>query len=215
MINEAPIKRGRGRPPKSLNKPITPKKQDHTRLPVEMTSDNFVGRGRGKETYYQPWMCDKIIEVAANGGFRSAMIVALGVKRRATINEWCNKYPEFKQAYELAKEYQQAKYEKLNLDMIEGNIKGNATSMAIALTNQFSDDYKRTGSGESVGNTHTEININTISLTQDQMDASIQQKLQFIKTFGIDYIGTDIKTIEKQPVTIEQSIIEEDEINDS
>ena len=186
---EAGIKtpRKKGRPAKAKPEPKTPKKQEHARLPQEKPSSEFVNKV-GKTTYYEPWMCDKIIEIASQGGSRSKMIVALGIRREATINEWCEKYPEFREAYAISKHYHLAYLEDINLENAKGEIKGNATSMALMLNNYHPEIYKR--NPDATGGGHTEININTINLSPEQMDTAIKQKIQLLRSFGLEFDPT-------------------------
>lgn len=183
--------RKRGRPAKV--KEIVkkePKKQEHFRLPQEKPSQEFIKKA-GRPTVYEPWMCDKIIEIASQGGSRSKMIVALGIRREATLNEWCEKYPEFKEAYEICKHYHLAYHEEINLQNAKGEIKGNATSMALTLNNYHSDIYKRNPDGGS--NNKTEININTINVPASQLSQVIAQKLAACKSYGVDFLPNTLE----------------------
>ena len=189
-------KRKPGRPKKDApttktlenNKPSRPRKYESHPLPVIPVSEEFKAKKAGRPTNYQPWMCDKIIEIASKGGHRAQMIVALGIRSDTTLDTWCDKYPEFKEAYALSKIYSQAFYEDLNLKGTMGEIdRFNVTGLALTMNAKFPDEYKRPGSGGSTNN--TEININSINLSPQQIDNKIAQLLEKFKAQGLEWDG--------------------------
>lgn len=135
------------------------------------------------------WMCEKIIEVARNGGHQAAMMLAIGVRSTDTFYRWLEQYPEFKNAYEYSKVVSKAFYEDIGLKGALGMIPGfNFHSYAMTMNNKFPEDYKRSATG---GN--TEITINTMNLSPDQLDSKIAQKLEQLKAFGVEM---DVKALE-------------------
>lgn len=148
-------------------------------------SDPIEGELLPKErnTKYEEWMCDKIIEVAEQGGHCAAMCKAIGVKSRDTFYRWLKEYPELNEAYEKSKTVSQAFYEEVLLAGALGKIKNyNFNSIAMILNNKFGEEYKRSASGSN-----TEINIGSINsieqLTSQELDkkiAQLQKKLNLI-----------------------------------
>ncbi len=189
-------KRKPGRPRKEgtignteKKKPGRPKKYNSSPLPTIPVSEEFKLKKMGRPTGYQPWMCDKIIEIASQGGHRAQMIVALGVRSDTTIDDWCEKYPEFKEAYALSKIHSQAFYEELNLKGTMGEIdRFNVTGLALTMNAKFSNEYKRPGSTGATNN--TEININAINLSPQQIDNKIAQLLEKFKSQGLEWDGS-------------------------
>lgn len=134
-------------------------------------------------TKYEPWMCDKIIEIAEQGGHVANMCQAIGIASRDTFYRWLDEYDEFKEAYETSKMYSQAFYENLLLAGACGRIKNfNFNSVAMIMNNKFSDEYKRSPTGST-----TEINIGSInSATIDttkllKKAADLTRQLQFLE----------------------------------
>lgn len=139
---------------------------------------------RKKQTKYEPWMCDVIVEVANQGGHVAQMCVAIGVNSRDTFYRWLELYPEFKEAYESASISSLAFYEQLMLAGGVGKIKNfNFNAIAMIMNNKYRGEYTRgTGNG-------TEINIgsiNTLSHLDENMlnkkIEAIQQKLQHLNS---------------------------------
>lgn len=124
---------------------------------------------------YSPDMCEKIIEIAANGGHVAQMCVELGIGSKDTFYRWLNEYPEFAEAYETAKLHSQAFWESVGTMGTTGQLKGfNATTYAIIMNNKFSEDYKRSGTGSN-----TEINIDNRSVNVEQLsNEQLDQRLK-------------------------------------
>ena len=128
---------------------------------------------KAKGTWYQPWMCEAIKDVARDGGHVAAMCVKIGIKARKTFYEWVELYPEFKEAYEESKMISLACYEDIALQMIKGNIKGDAKTLAIVLNNKFKEDYTRSASGAG-----TEINIGQINTIENLDSEALDDKIK-------------------------------------
>ena len=124
-----------------------------------------------KKTKYEPWMSDKIVEIAQQGGHVSEMCMAIGVKSKDTFYRWVRENEEFGEAYETARLYSQAFYENLLLAGACGKIKNfNFNSLAMVMNNKFPEDYKRSATGSN-----TEINIGSInSLDNKELDQKIE-----------------------------------------
>lgn len=140
-----------------------------------------------RQTKYEPWMCDKILEVAEQGGHVPAMLKAIGVRSKDTFYRWLKEYPEFNEAYEASKTASQAFYEEVLLAGALGKIKGyNFNSIAMVMNNKFSDEYKRNATGSN-----TEINVGSINSIEhldgkelDKKIKKLQEKLNLIPTEG-------------------------------
>lgn len=138
-------------------------------------TDNVEILPRKRDTKYQPWMCDKIVEVARQGGHVAKMCSEIGIRSRDTFYRWLDEYDEFREAYEYAKLESKAFYEEVLLAGALGKIKGfNFNSVAMVMNNKFSDEYKR-----SANSSNTEINIGSINsiekLDEKALDAKIEQ----------------------------------------
>ena len=149
--------------------------------------DGVVIEEKATKAKYTPDMCDKIIAVASKGGHIPAMMMAIGVKSKDTWYRWIKDYPEFKEAVEFAKISNQAFMEDIGMRAIVGTIPNfNSPTYALVMHNKFREDYKR----DVGGNGHTEITINQVNLTSDEISLKIAQKLQKLKGLGID-VGQD------------------------
>jgi hypothetical protein len=136
----------------------------------------------GRKTSYEPEFCETIQKVASAGGHIPSMMKAVGIKSKATWYKWQRDFPEFKDAVEEAELLSQAFYEELGLQGMMGKIPNfNATTYIFMMHNKFNTEYKRNP-------TATEVNItnNTLNLSSDQMAQKIAQKLEKLKTLGID-----------------------------
>ncbi len=137
----------------------------------------------GPKALYKPEYCDKIATIAAQGGHIPQMMLEIGIKSKDTWYRWQREYPEFKEAVEYASIINQAFYENLGLQAVQGRIKDfSATTYALIMNNKFGVDYKRNPSSG------TEINItnNTMNLTSEQVQQKIAQKLEKLKSLGVD-----------------------------
>jgi hypothetical protein len=153
-------------------------------------------RRAGGVTKYSSGMCQTVVDVAKTGGFHAAMCVALGIST-TTFYRYQSEYPEFKEAVEFADTITLALQEELLLAGAKGTLEGkyNFSANAMILNNKYRHLYDKT-----TGTNNTEITINTINLTPDQLNAKIAQKLEKLKMMGI----------ELDPKQLQSSIIEEE-----
>jgi len=152
--------------------------QEKEESPVTQVTNEIL-RFIGRPTEYSPDACNKIVEAAAKGAHTAGMILAAGAKSRTTYYNWQKDYPEFKEAVELANLVSQAYYE--NPDVIK-NIP--TTSWAIIMNNKFPEDYSRTG--QTTTSNTTNINFNTLNLTDSQKINRIKGLLEKLNTAGKD-----------------------------
>jgi len=156
----------------------------------------------GQPSYYEPWMCEAILEIAAKGGHIPAMCVRIGIKSISVFYEYINKHPEFKEAVAYGKLISQAFYEQQLLKGATGKIEGfNATAFALIMNNKFDNEYKRDRQ-----NGTTEITINNLNLSQDQMDYKIAQKMAALKSMGVDMIGNSGGSSEEEFISPQLAI---------
>lgn len=146
------------------------------------TSSEEIITKRGPKAKFESWMCDKIKEVASNGGHVSAMCLAIGILSEDTFHRWKKEYPEFKEAYEECKIISKSVYENILLQGAMGQIKGfNFNSIAMIMNNKFPDEYKRGANGS---NTNTEITINQLNLTPEEINYKISQVTEKLQSLG-------------------------------
>lgn len=144
----------------------------------------------GAPTKYTPDACQAIINAAAEGEHIHGMMIAAGANSKTTYYAWQKEHAEFKEACEYAKVVSQAFWEKLGLFGTLGKIRGfNATSWLTTMNNKFSEDYSRTGTTQ--GGT-TNINFNTVNLSDEQKITRIKSLMQKLAGSGIN-IGTLIE----------------------
>jgi len=130
-----------------------------------------------RKTKYDPRMCNKIIEIAEQGGHIPAMLKSIGVRSKDTFYRWINEYPEFKEAYEASKLASQAFYEEVLLAGALGKIKGyNFNSVAMVMNNKFPDTYKRSATGSN-----TEVNIGSINTVEQLGGKELDKKIQLLQ----------------------------------
>lgn len=137
----------------------------------------------GPQPKYKQEYCDIIVKAAAEGKHIPGMMMSIGVRSKDTWYRWQREYPEFKEAVEYADIVSQATHEDIGIKGMTGQIPGfNSTTYALVMNNKFGGDYKRNPS------TATEINItnNTLNLTPEQVQQKIAQKLEKLKSLGVD-----------------------------
>jgi hypothetical protein len=136
---------------------------------------------RGAPTKYEDWMCDKVVEVAQDGGFHAAMMVACGIDND-TFYRYKREIPEFKDAVEYADLISLAIQEATLIAGSRGEIRNyNFASNAMILSNKYRALYK---GNEGSSNTEININNNTINLSPQERDDKIAQILQKLKSAG-------------------------------
>ena len=148
---------------------------------IENTPEqDFIPAKAGRTSSYRSEMCNLVIKVAEDGGFHAAMMVALGIGND-TFYRWKREIPEFKEAVEKADLVSLAIQEAALMDGMLGKIKGyNFSANAMILNNKYKSLYQKEA------NNTTDITINTINLTPEQLDNKIAQKLEKLKTMGIE-----------------------------
>lgn len=137
---------------------------------------------KGAPSLFSVDKCQQIVEVAAQGGHIAAMMKAIGIKSKDTWYRWQKEYPEFKAAVEEAEIESQAYLEFVGLQGILGKIPNfNSSTYALVMNNKFSSEYKRNPAA-------TEINVtnNTLNLTPEQVTQKIAQKMEKLKSLGVD-----------------------------
>ena len=143
----------------------------------------------GPKRQFQPDYCNAICEVAAEGGHIPAMMLRIGIRSKDTWYRWQREYPEFKEAVEWAEIISQAYLEKVGLKGMMGEIPGfNSTTYALIMNNKFGQEYKRNPNGS--GSTEINITNNTMNLTSEQVQQKIAQKLEKLKSLGVDIENT-------------------------
>ncbi len=146
----------------------------------------FIPAKRGPKKKFELWMCDAIIEVARTGGHISTMCETIGIKSENTFHMWKKEYPEFASAYEEARTVSKGVYENLLLQGAMGKIPGfNFNAIAMLMNNKFPDEYKRGANGSNT-NSNTEITINQLTLSPEQVQYKINQKLEKLKSLGVN-----------------------------
>lgn len=138
-------------------------------------------RRSGSPVEYSSGMCQTVVNVAKAGGFEAAMCVALNISP-TTFRSYQEKYPEFKEAVEFANTIILAMQEKNLQDGIVGKTEGkyNFSANAYVLNNKYKQLYS-----SASGSNNTEITINQINLSPEQITAKIAQKLEKLQTMGI------------------------------
>ena len=89
---------------------------------------------------FEPEMCDRMIEMGKLGSSKKMIFADIGITNDVAKG-WEKKYPEFKDALDMALVNAQAYWEKMMLDNV--NNKGfNSRMVEIAVRGQFQDTYK-------------------------------------------------------------------------
>lgn len=95
----------------------------------------------GRPTKYHPEVCAQFIEEMGKGFTVKSAAVGIGISLD-TIYSWRKKYPEFSEAFEIAKLCSQRKWEQLLIDKAEGkNRKLDTNLIKFALGTRF-DEFR-------------------------------------------------------------------------
>ena len=96
----------------------------------------------GRPSKYDPAFCDRVIASGAEGKTLAEMADDLDV-HRATLNDWCEKHPEFSNAVKRGLDKAQAWWENNGRIATFGGYDGyNATSYIFQMKNRFRDDWR-------------------------------------------------------------------------
>lgn len=162
----------------------TSKEKEHTKRvskSLVLSDGTEVIQPLGRPVTYEPWMCQKIVEVARRGGHIAAMCEEIGIRSEDTFHRWKRENPDFKAAYEHARLASKAVYEERLLQGALGLIPGfNATAFAMLMNNKFPEEYKREHKAS------TEITINSLNVSPEQIEYKIAQKMDLLKSMGVD-----------------------------
>lgn len=91
---------------------------------------------------FKPEMCDRMIELGKTGSSQKMIFADIGITKDVARG-WEKKYPEFKDALDMALVHAQAYWEKMMLDNVN-NKAFNSRMVEIAVRGQFQDTYKET-----------------------------------------------------------------------
>jgi len=94
-----------------------------------------------KKALYDPKHCDTAIKLLSQGKSLAAVANALGIVR-ATLYNWKELHPEFKDAIEYGTSKSQELFEDIGMEGIQGNIKNfQGSSWMFTMKNRFRADY--------------------------------------------------------------------------
>jgi hypothetical protein len=141
----------------------------------------------GPKSKFELWMCEKIIEVAKQGGHVAEMCVQIGLQSESTFHEWKKTYPEFKEAYNESKLYSKALHERVGFQGMVGQLpKFNHKQWEMTMRNKFPEEYKL-GTGGDVTITNTYNQLNLADSSKDELRAKVEQQLEKLRSMGIEY----------------------------
>lgn len=113
---------------------------------------------------YKPAYCNEIIECLALGHSIAAFAGSIGVAA-SSVYKWINDFPEFAEAYAVAKAKAVLFWEKKLID-IAGTGKGNVTATIFGLKNRAASEWRDVQAVE-----HTGANGGPILSMQDRVKA--------------------------------------------
>jgi hypothetical protein len=91
---------------------------------------------------FEPWMCDRIIELGKEGASQKMMFADIGINKDVAAT-WKKNHPDFADALSTAVTHSQAFWEREILANV-GNKAFNSRLAEIALRGQFQEDYRET-----------------------------------------------------------------------
>lgn len=154
-----------------------------------------MGAGRGRPSKYKPEYGPRLLEGMANGQSMTQMAVRFGVSATC-FDDWAEKFPEFAEYFELARDAGQAFYETRLHDLVlDPELKSSAPVKAIEflLASRFRKSYAKTST------TTQEITVNHVAkLSDKQLDAQIQRLLPNSNMINLDDLAVDGELVEDE-----------------
>lgn len=106
----------------------------------------------GARSTYRPDYCQAVINYRSEGRSLAAFAGSIGITR-STLDDWMLKYPDFKEACEIAELVALGEWEDIAKRQAEGKIKnGSSSTLVFMLKNRFNTDYKDKSVVEHSGN---------------------------------------------------------------
>ncbi len=129
-----------------------------------MSDNAYYGR-------YDPKFCDRVVALGKKGKSRVAICADLGFTRR-TVYLWIERFPEFKEAMDLAKTYEHKWWEDRGQENLsETKFQGGVWSknMSARFKEDWSDRQEITGANGGPLKAETKTTIDPESLTDEQL----------------------------------------------
>lgn len=150
---------------------------------ISMT--NSAANKGGRPSTYKPDYCDMIIESGKEGEYIGEFIANIGIKDSKTLNHWCNKHPEFNDAFLEAARHRTAWRLKHARKLIE---KGRSTKDILwdaflvskplrirGLEDETEDLALAVDKGNNTFNIHGD--VTQINLSKEELENKIKEKL--------------------------------------
>ena len=116
-----------------------------------------------KESLYKPEYCKTAVEVLSKGKSLAAVCVACGICR-ATLYNWRDAHPDFKNALSFGTQTAQVLWEERGERGIDGEIKNFAGSTYMfTMKNRFREDYAEEKEVKSTADSFVEKLIDKLS----------------------------------------------------
>ena len=107
----------------------------------------------GRPTLYRPEYCEKVIELGKDGKSVVQMACAFGVSRPTMEENWTREYPEFLEAFTLAKQYSQDWWEQKGQDnlLVPQGVTFQASVWSRSMAARFPHDWRENSKMEHTG----------------------------------------------------------------
>lgn len=163
----ASAKRAGGKRPRQAAAAKTTTQTPTTGEPKRKRPSNSASerRGPGRPTAYRAEYCDQVVALGEVGKSKAQIARDLRVDRK-TLDNWCSRHPEFREAMDLAREWALAWWEDQGQAGIWAGKEFNSNAYALQVRNRFADEYGRPDS--------------VIDVNLDEHRAAIQRKLDRI-----------------------------------
>jgi hypothetical protein len=104
----------------------------------------------GRKSHYDPKYCKEVIEYLGKGHSVTAFAGHVGVAR-SVVFDWLKRYPEFDEAYQIAKGKSLGAWETKLIAIADGDSKGNPAAVIFGVKNRGSEDWRDVQSLEHTG----------------------------------------------------------------
>lgn len=130
--------------------------------------------------------CNHLIHVMAKGGHVARVCVDLGITEK-TFFDWRKRYPEWEEAYQIAKLYSKAFYEEFMLRGVAGQIPGfNANGAKYIMAAKMGWRGEKEGAGVNIENMNV---LDTGRMSEEELQNKITMMAKKIQKLDLESNG--------------------------
>lgn len=122
---------------------------------------------------FEPWMCDRAIEMGRTGASKAEIAIELGV-HRGTLADWAQVYPEFSDALEMSQDLAEIHWEGVGVRGMSQGKGFNDRVWSRLMAARFPRTWRESNKVEVSGGLVTA----NLSMTEMELRAAITEKIR-------------------------------------